>query len=332
MSVISVRGLSKTFYAKEKAAGLRGSLTALWRPRTQAVHAVKGIEFDIDAGERLAFIGPNGAGKSTTIKMLVGILHPTAGTATVLGHVPWQERQKLAYRIGAVFGQKSQLWYHLPPQDTFDLLARIYELEWAAYRMRLAYLVDLFGIATHLTTPVRKLSLGERMRCEIAASLLHSPRVVFLDEPTIGLDVVVKQQIRELILRMNEEEQVTVFLSSHDAGDVERLCRRAMVINRGEVIYDGKVSTLKRNHLQSKTVSLRLGEAFSGFEAPGVQVHRASGVGVRLEVDTSTVQIEEVIAGLMARYSILDMTVEDPPMEQVIAHIYQSAQPGAGRG
>ncbi len=328
MHVISVRGLTKTFYTKEKAAGFRGSLAALWKPRTREVQAVKGIDFAVEAGERLAFIGPNGAGKSTTIKMLVGILHPTAGTATVLGRVPWEERQQLAYEVGAVFGQKSQLWYHLPPQDTFDLLARIYELEWTAYRARLAQLVDLFEIGDHLATPVRKLSLGERMRCEIAASLLHSPRVVVLDEPTIGLDVVVKHQIRELILRMNEEEQVTVFLSSHDAGDVERLCRRAMVINQGEVIYDGKVSTLKRNHIRSKTISLRLGEPFVGFEAPGVQVLKVSGAGVKLEVDTSAAQIDQVVAGLIARYPILDMTVEDPPMEQVIAHIYQSANAG----
>jgi ABC-2 type transport system ATP-binding protein len=288
------------------------------------VHAVKGIDFAVEAGERVAFIGPNGAGKSTTIKMLVGILYPTDGHASVLDRVPWREREKLAYHIGAVFGQKSQLWYHLPPQDTFDLLARIYELDRRAYKRRLAQLVDLFEIGEHMSTAVRKLSLGERMRCEIAASLLHSPRVLFLDEPTIGLDVVVKQHIRELILSMNEEEQVTIFLTSHDAGDVERLCRRAMVINHGEVIYDGKVSTLKRNHIRSKTVSLKLGEAFGGFEAPGVTVLKAARTGVKLEVDTTVANIEQVVAQLMARYPILDMTVEDPPMEQVIAHIYRS--------
>jgi ABC-2 type transport system ATP-binding protein len=328
MPAIVVRGLSKTFTVKEKAVGLRGSLAALWKPRTHTVHAVRDIDFAVEAGERLAFIGPNGAGKSTTIKMLVGILHPTGGTATVLGRVPWTERRQLAYEVGSVFGQKSQLWYHLPPQDTFDLLARIYELDQRVYRSRLAKLVTLFEIEPHLLTPVRKLSLGERMRCEIAASLLHSPRVVFLDEPTIGLDVVVKQHIRELILQLNQEERVTVFLSSHDAGDVEQLCRRAMVINQGEVIYDGKVSTLKRNHIQSKTVTLRLGEPFAGFESEGVDVVKASGPGVKLVVDTSAVQIDQVVAALMARYSITDLTVEDPPMEQVIAHIYQSA--GAG--
>jgi ABC-2 type transport system ATP-binding protein len=323
MSAITVRKLSKTFLVKEKAPGLKGSLRALFRPRVSEVHAVRCIDFEVDAGERVAFIGPNGAGKSTTIKMLVGILYPTSGQARVLGYVPWQARAKLAYRIGTVFGHKSQLWYHLPPQDTFDLLARIYELDRASYHRRRALLVDLFEIGPHMATPVRKLSLGERMRCEIAASLLHNPRIVFLDEPTIGLDVVAKQHIRELILTMNEEEQVTIFLTSHDAGDVERLCRRAMVINHGQVIYDGKVSTLKRNHIRSKTVSLKLGEPFAGFEAPGVTILKAAQTGVKLEVDTSAVSIDRVVSQLMARYPIVDLTVEDPPMENVIAHIYQ---------
>ena len=327
VSAITVEKLSKTFVVKEKPAGLKGSLRSLFKPRTSEVHAVKGIDFRVEAGERVAFVGPNGAGKSTTIKMLVGILYPTSGQATVLGRVPWKDRAKLAYEIGSVFGQKSQLWYHLPPQDTFDLLARIYELERSAYRERLAQLVDLFEMGQHMSTPVRKLSLGQRMRCEIAASFLHSPRILFLDEPTIGLDVVVKHRIRELILRMNEEEQVTVFLTSHDAGDVERLCRRAMVINRGEVVYDGKVSTLKRNHIRSKTISLKLGEPFDGFEAPGVTVLKVARTGVKLEVDTTVSNIGRVVAQLVARYPILDMTVEDPPMEQVIAHIYGKQSP-----
>jgi ABC-2 type transport system ATP-binding protein len=322
MPIIHVEKLVKTFVVREKAAGLRGSLRTLFKPRISEVHAVRGIDFAIETGERVAFIGPNGAGKSTTIKMLVGILYPSSGQATVLGHLPWKEREKLAYKIGAVFGQKSQLWYHLPPQDTFDLLARIYELDPAEYRKRLAYLIDLFEIGEYMSTAVRKLSLGERMRCEIAASLLHGPRILFLDEPTIGLDVVVKHHIRELILRLNREEQVTVFLTSHDAGDVERLCRRAMVINHGQVIYDGKVSTLKRNHIRSKTISLKLGKPFAGFDAPGVTVLKAARTGVKLEVDTTTAKVDQVVGQLMARYPILDMTVEDPPMERVIAHIY----------
>ena len=256
--------------------------------------------------------------------MLVGILYPTSGHAHVLGKTPWKERQRLAYEIGAVFGQKSQLWYHLPPADSFDLLARIYELDSTVYRQRLDYLVELFEIGEHLQTPVRKLSLGERMRCEIAASLLHRPRILFLDEPTIGLDVVVKQRIRDLILELNQKEGVTVFLTSHDAGDVEVLCKRAMVINHGEVIYDGRVSTLKRDYIHTKTISMKLGEAWQGFDGSGVQVLKQKGYGVKLKVDTKLASIEEVMSQLLKRYAIVDINVDNPPMEEIIARIYEA--------
>jgi ABC-2 type transport system ATP-binding protein len=327
LTAIQVQQLTKTFVAREKQAGLQGSIRALFRPIYRETQAVKGISFGVEEGERVAFIGPNGAGKSTTIKMLVGILYPTSGQAEVLGKTPWRERGRLAYQIGAVFGQKSQLWYHLPPQDSFDLLARIYELEAAAYRRRLSYLVELFEIGDYLQAPVRKLSLGERMRCEIAASLLHRPRILFLDEPTIGLDVVVKQRIRDLILELNQQEMCTIFLTSHDAGDVEVLCKRAMVINHGEVIYDGRVSTLKRDYIHTKTVSLKLGEPWQGFDGPGVQVLKHKGYGVKLEVDTNLAPIEAVVGQLLARYTIADINVDNPPMEEIIARIY-----GAGVG
>jgi ABC-2 type transport system ATP-binding protein len=321
--VIKVRNLTKTFVTTEKRSGLVGSLRSLLRPNRRAVHAVNDITFDVAEGERLAFIGPNGAGKSTTIKMLTGILYPTSGQAQVSGKTPWRERQRLAYEIGTVFGQKSQLWYHLPPADSFDLLSRIYELDLATYRRRLAYLVELFEIGDHLQTPVRKLSLGERMRCEIAASLLHHPRILFLDEPTIGLDVVVKQRIRDLILELNQQEGVTVFLTSHDAGDVEVLCKRAMVINHGEAIYDGRVSTLKRDYIRTKTVSMKLGEPWQGFDGLGVRVLKQKGYGVKLEVDTKLVPIEEVIGQLLGQYAIVDINVDNPPMEEIIARIYE---------
>jgi ABC-2 type transport system ATP-binding protein len=289
-------------------------------------HAVKGITFSVQEGERVAFIGPNGAGKSTTIKMLVGILFPTSGQAQVLNHVPWQERQKLAYQIGTVFGQKSQLWYHLPAADSFDLLARIYELDPDSYRHRLAYLVELFEAGDYLQAPVRKLSLGQRMRCEIVASLIHRPQILFLDEPTIGLDVVVKQRIRDLILELNEQEGVTIFLTSHDAGDVEVLCRRAMVINYGEVIFDGRVSHLKRDYIRTKTVSLKLAQPWQGLEIGGVRVLKHKGYGVKLEVDTNVASIEEVVARLLERYAIADINVDNPPMEEIIARIYEQGE------
>ena len=330
MTVIDARQLTKVFTIREKQPGFRGSMRALFHPVRRETEAVKGISFTVDEGERVAFIGPNGAGKSTTIKMLVGILYPTSGNAHVLGRVPWRERQHLAYEIGAVFGQKSQLWYHLPPQDSFDLLSRIYELDLAEYRQRLAYLVDLFEIGEYLDVPVRKLSLGERMRCEIAASLLHRPRILFLDEPTIGLDVVVKQRIRDLILVLNQQEGATIFLTSHDAGDVEVLCKRAMVINHGEVIFDERVATLKRDFIQSKTISLKLAEPWQGIDrtgqdsVPGVQVLKHKGYGVKLQVDTNIAPIEGVIGRLLASYSVADINVDHPPMEEIIARIYES--------
>jgi len=351
MSIIEVDGLAKTFRSRERPAGLAGSLGSFIAPRYREREAVKHISFALEPGEILAFIGPNGAGKSTTIKMLTGILHPSAGKAQVLGLTPWQQRRKLAYHISSVFGQKSQLWYHLPPQDTFDLLARIYELDMAQYRKRRAFLVDVFDIAEHMRTPARKLSLGERMRCELAAALLHTPSVIFLDEPTIGLDVIAKQRIRELIGQLNTEEGVTVFLTSHDAGDIEQVCRRAIVINHGEIILDTPVTKLKRDYLKAKTVNLLLEEPASTLlktdldaevsfeharlsiqlpgsiheeiqETEGVRVVKAKGHGLKLKIDTSRTPLEPIIAAIVERCHILDMTIADPPMEEIIATIY----------
>ena len=290
----------------------------------------------------LAFIGPNGAGKSTTIKMLTGILYPSGGKATVLGLAPWQERRKLAFRIASIYGQKSQLWYHLPPQDTFDLLARIYELDLAEYRKRRDFLIEVFDIADYIRTPARKLSLGERMRCELAAALMHKPSVVFLDEPTIGLDVIAKQRIRELIGQLNVEEGVTIFLTSHDAGDIEQVCRRAIVINHGEIILDTPVAKMKRDYLKVKTVDLLLeepaatllktdeksGEQRLSIQLPfsiheellvteGIQIMKARGHGLKLEIDTSRCPLEPIIAAVMQHCHILDMTIADPPMERL---------------
>jgi ABC-2 type transport system ATP-binding protein len=257
MSAICVDNLQKTFRTKRKAAGFQGSFRALWKPEWQTVEAVRDLSFAMEEGELLGFIGPNGAGKSTTIKILTGILHPTSGQATVLGYEPWRERQKLAYHIGSVFGQRPQLWYHLPAIDTFYLFGKIYELDDKTIRQRIGLLTEAFEIQELLETPVRKLSLGQRMRCEVAASLLHNPRLILLDEPSIGLDVVAKQRIRDTIKRMNELENVGVLLTSHDAGDIEALCKRVIIINHGQIVYQDKVSALKRSYLTSKQVDVR---------------------------------------------------------------------------
>jgi ABC-2 type transport system ATP-binding protein len=326
MSAITVRNLCKTFTTKRKAAGLSGSLRALIRPDTQTVQAVRDISFEMDAGELLGFIGPNGAGKSTTIKILTGILYPTTGDAQVLGYVPWQKRRELAYQIGTVFGQRPQLWYHLPAIDTFYLFGKIYELDDKQLRERIGWLTDAFEIRDLLETPVRKLSLGQRMRCEVVASLLHRPRLLLLDEPSIGLDVVAKQHIRDLIRRMNELEGVGVLLTSHDAGDIEALCKRVIIINHGEIVYQEKVSTLKRHYLTSKTVAVRYAEIVpADFQIHGAEILKTSEYGVKLEFDARTTRVEDVIAQLAQAGSIVDITIADPPLEDVIRAIYREA-------
>jgi ABC-2 type transport system ATP-binding protein len=322
--VVEAHGLGKVFRAKQKAPGLGASLRSLVAPRYRDVTAVNKIELRIEPGEVLAFIGPNGAGKSTTIKMLTGILYPTSGEARVLGLVPWQERQKLAFRIASVFGQRSQLWYHLPPADSLDLLAHIYELDPATYRSRLKRLVEQFEIGPLLDVPVRKLSLGERMRCEIVSSLLHQPAIVFLDEPTIGLDVVAKQRIRQHIQELNEQEGTTVFLTSHDAGDVEQLCRRVIIINHGSVVFDDSVSALKQRFMRTKRIELKLLEPLGDFAMSGVEIVRQEAYAVDLDVDTSVQPIENAIARLVERGGVADITIEDPPLETIIAEMYRA--------
>jgi len=322
-AAVVVSGLEKRFQLKQKAADLVGSVRSLWQPVTKEVEAVRDISFRLDVGEVLAFIGPNGAGKSTTIKMLTGILHPSGGQATVLGLTPWRDRRQLAFQIGSVFGQKPQLWYHLPPEDTFRLFSRIYELDADVYRRRYDFLVESFQLAHLLQTPVRKLSLGQRMKCEIAASLLHSPKVIFLDEPTIGLDVVAKQQIREAIRLFNEEEQTTIFLTSHDAGDIEILCKRVIIINHGRIIFDDRTSMLKRQYLTRKVIDVRFGEALDEpFRLAGVETVKQGEYGLKLEFDSQAVAVGDVVQRVMATKPCNDINIADPPLEEVIRAIY----------
>lgn len=322
---IQVQGLGKTFKLKQKAPGMAGSLRALWKPETKEVTAVANISFELEKGELLAFIGPNGAGKSTTIKMLTGILYPSQGKASVLGHTPWKERRQLAYKIGSVFGQKPQLWYHLPPEDTFRLFSRIYELDEAEYRRRRGFLVEALQIEPLLNTPVRKLSLGQRMKCEIAASLLHGPRLIFLDEPTIGLDVIAKQQIRDAIRYLNEQDGVTIFLTSHDAGDVDSLSKRVIVVNHGQIIFDGRTSALKRQYLTRKVIDVRFADALDApFQLPGVQTLKQGTYGVKLAFNSQHVPVEQVIQQVIATKPCLDVTITDPPLEEIIREIYQN--------
>jgi ABC-2 type transport system ATP-binding protein len=330
-TVIQVNHLVKTFVTKRKAAGLKGSLTALFRPEMQTVEAVRDLSFEMQAGELLGFIGPNGAGKSTTVKILTGILYPTSGQASVLGYVPWQQRSELAYHIGTVFGQRPQLWYHLPAVDTFYLFGKIYEMAERDIRQRIGFLAEAFEIQDLLNTPVRKLSLGQRMRCEVAASLLHKPKLLLLDEPSIGLDVVAKQLMRDTIKRMNEIEGVGVLLTSHDAGDIEVLCKRVIIINHGQIVYQDRVSALKRRYLTSKLISVRYTEEIShDYALEGVEILKIGSYGVKLRFDTRRIPVERVMNLIAEKGSLADITISDPSLEEVIRTIYQEQeQPSA---
>ncbi len=327
MTVIQISNLRKTFTTKRKAAGLGGSVRSIFRPQHQVVEAVRGISFDLGEGGRLGLIGPNGAGKSTTIKILTGILFPTEGEASVLGYVPWKERRQLAYHIGTVFGQRPQLWYHLPAIDTFQLFGKIYELEDKDVKQRISFLAEAFEIEDLLETPVRKLSLGQRMRCEIAASLIHRPKLLLLDEPSIGLDVVAKQRIRDTIRRMNEMENVSVLLTSHDAGDLEALCKRVIIINHGQIVYQDRVSNLKRRYLTTKEVGVRYARPIpKDFTMPDVNILKVGKYGVKLGFDTRQIPADVVLARLAESGDLVDITISDPSLEEVIAKIYQEVE------
>ncbi len=332
MPAIDVQNLHKSFHTKRKAAGFQGSLRSLWHPEWQTVAAVRAISFAMDEGELLGFIGPNGAGKSTTIKMLTGILYPTSGQATVLGYTPWTQRRELAYHIGTVFGQRPQLWYHLPALDTFYLFGKIYEVDERTIRQRIGLLAEAFEIQDLLETPVRKLSLGQRMRCEVAASLLHKPKLLLLDEPSIGLDVVAKQRIRDTIKRMNELEKVGVLLTSHDAGDIEALCKRVIIVNHGQIVYQDKVSALKRNFLTDKQIDVRYAEQLpADFHLDGVEVVKQGTYGAKLRVNTKTTPVERMMAQLAGAGSLVDVTISDPSLEEVIRTIYEQAAPSVAQ-
>ena len=324
MQIINVRNLNKEFRTKIKREGFAGSLRSVVKPEYKQVQAVKDISFSVEKGEILAFIGPNGAGKSTTIKMLTGILYPTSGEIDVMGLNPARDRMKLSYRIGSVFGQKSQLWFHLPPSDSFLLLGSIFEIPRAELLKRINYLKELFEIQEIMDTPVRKLSLGQRIRCEIAASLLHKPEIVFLDEPTIGLDVVVKQKIRDLIIQLNREDQVTIFLTSHDIDDIEQLCKRAVIINNGEIVLDESLKKLKYDYLKKKVIDVRYLEKMEiELDMPGIVKLKTREYAGKFQVDTSLNSIDHVVHSIMKAGKVADINISDQPLEQIISEIYR---------
>ena len=321
--IISVEKLTKNFKSKVKEPGMKGALKALFNPKYKNVNAVNNISFNVAAGELVAFIGLNGAGKSTTLKMLSGILYQDSGNIRILGMNPKNDRQKLAYNIGTVFGQKPQLWFHLPAIDSFNLFAKIYELDDAEYKKRLDMLIKRFDITDFVNQPVRKLSLGQRMRCEIVLSLLHKPKIVFLDEPTIGLDIVAKRNIRELIKEINDKEGVTVLLTSHDIGDIEKICKKVIVINKGIIIYDGELKNLKKRYVTRKTIKVLSEDPIKIPKKPGLKIIKKGVYGAKIEINTKKVSIKSVMENLMENNDIIDINIEEPPIEEIIEEVYK---------
>lgn len=315
--VILLNRLSKTYRVHERQAGFVSSVVSLFRREFREVHAVREVSFSISPGEIVGFLGPNGAGKTTTLKMLSGLLFPTSGEATVLGHVPWKREQEFLRRISLVMGNRSQLHWDIPALDSFLVNKAIYDIPEAAFRETLDELVDLLDLSALLRKPVRNLSLGERMKCELAASLLHRPEVLFLDEPTLGVDVTMQSRIRRFVADYNRRTGATVLLTSHYMADVMALCRRVIVIHHGCVLYDGDLMRLSEQLLPFKLVRLDLErDAIPGeLGAYGV-VAEASGQKAVLRVDRAVAA--EAVGRLLREQPVVDLTVEDPPIEEVI--------------
>jgi ABC-2 type transport system ATP-binding protein len=319
--------LAKSFRVRRaRASGLAARLHDFFAPDMQSVLAIDGLSFAIAPGERVAFIGPNGAGKSPTLKILAGVLHPDAGHVRVLGFVPSRQRRALGFEIGTVFGQRSQLWYQLPPRDTFELLGRVYEIDPREHRRRTDDLIALFGLDAIVGVPVRQLSLGQRMRCELAASLLHSPRLLFLDEPSIGLDVSAKAAIRSLLREQSERVGLTLLMTSHDTGDIERVCDRVIVINHGRLVWDGTLDELRRSYVTAKRVTIWSEAERLELTLAGVRVLASETYRTELEVDVRTASIGQVVDAALRHGGIRDLAVEDAPLDAVIQALYAAAE------
>lgn len=328
--IITVNNLHKEFRLKTKQPGFMNSLKSLWKAEYKNVTAVDNISFEVQRGEKIAFIGPNGAGKSTTIKIMTGIMHPTSGEINVLGLNPQKDRQKLAYQIGSVFGQKGQMWLHLPATDSLRLMGRIYDMSALEINKRIDELKEVFDLSEFIDQPVRKLSLGQRMRCEVAAALFHKPQIIFLDEPTIGLDVVAKSKLRETLNNLNVSNQTTIFLTSHDTGDLEEVCNKVMIINHGQMIFDDSLNKFKTDYLGEKIVKViyegevnptqkeKITKLLNGDNQ--VIWHKEA---FELEVVVRNFkQIGEIVKQLYEHLEVVDLSIGYPSTEEIIKGIY----------
>src|SRR5690242_19752681 len=325
--LIHVRDLSRHFRAFHRREGILGSIQNLFVREYRTVSAVDRVSFSIDRGEMVGYIGPNGAGKSTTIQMLTGILVPTSGEIVVNGFIPWKQRTQYVKTIGVVFGQRTQLWWDIAVVESLKLLRRIYEIPQREFDERMERFNDLLGINDYLHTPVRKLSLGERMRCDLAAAMLHNPPLLFLDEPTIGLDVVAKDHIRKLLRAINHEFNTTVLLTTHDLDDIEELCRRIMIIDRGRVLYDGLLEDLKHRLLRTKQIKFALKDraqaaAIAVFSRDGLELEKIDELTFRISFDRTRVATADLIRQILAAVEVRDLLIEDESIEEIVKRIY----------
>ncbi len=323
MPIITVEHLSKHFKVYRRRTGFWGNLSSTVSRKHDIIKAVDDVNFSLERGELVGYIGANGAGKSTTIKMLTGILVPTSGHIDVMGLTPYRHRKENTRRIGVVFGQRTQLWWDLPVIDSFELLKHIYEIPQNLYKENLEFFSEMLQLQPFLSTPVRRLSLGQRMRCDLTAALLHNPEILYLDEPTIGLDVVAKEQVRQFLRQVNAERQVTVILTTHDLNDVEQVCQRLIIIDSGKIIYDGGIDALKERYGKTRILIVDLARAYSDIQLEGVDLTRREGNRIWLAFNRDTISASEVIAQLTARYEIQDLTISEPEIEEIVRRIYE---------
>ncbi|WP_125763009.1 ABC transporter ATP-binding protein [Companilactobacillus hulinensis] len=328
MAMIEVSHLQKNFKKTTKAPGLIGAFQSLIHPQYQTFEAVKDLSFEVPQGEILGFIGANGAGKSTTIKMLTGILAPTSGFCRINGKIPQEDRKNYVKDIGVVFGQRTQLWWDLPLQETYSVLKEIYDVPEKEFHKRMDFLNEILDLNEFITSPVRTLSLGQRMRADIAASLLHNPKVLFLDEPTIGLDVSVKDNIRKAIAQINHEEKTTIVLTTHDLDDIELLCNRIFMIDRGSEVFDGTIKELKGQFGRIREVEFELVDSNDGakldYSTLPVPVEiRQTGNTVVAKFDDSLVSVPNILKLTLAQVEVKDISVKDADIEEIVRQIFR---------
>lgn len=322
--IIRVREVCKEFRRPKRHTGFLGGVRTLLTRQYVVTRAVAGVSFDIAPGELVGYLGPNGAGKSTTIKMLTGILVPSSGTVEVAGLTPWRERERNAKQIGVVFGQRSQLWWDLPLIESFRLIGELYDVPRDVYRENIEQFTELLGMDEFLDTPVRQLSLGQRMRGDLAAAMLYNPRILYLDEPTIGLDIVAKERMRGFVAELNRVEGTTVILTTHDLDDVERLCQRIVLIDRGAVLYDGDVAALKTRYAPHRELVVQLAAADPDprIDVAGADQVRSETGKVWLRFDPERTQVSDLIAAVLAEHQVSDLAIVEPELEGVIHQIY----------